>query len=512
VTGPRQREGADVAVPEPSRAGRLSDEAHRAARNAVTLGTSLVATWTVAILVRLYLPRRLGPSTFGLYSFAESLAMTSIAFISLGVEGYSLREVAARPRHASDYFGGLVVIRLLLGALVVVGVLGLLAATGPLEALRLAPIFAAGFVLSSIGATLAAFLQANATVGRLAVTNVVAKVLWGGLMAVALGIRAPLEVLAGVFMVSETVRVALLYRESRRRLDLAFCVDWMATRAVVIAAVPYYANSVALSLNRLDVTVLGFMAGSTEVGWYGAAANFSLLISLLLPLASSVLLPTLMRVYASSEEALWFVTRRVAEGLLVVSVPLALLVALGADIWVRLAFGVEYMPAASSLRVIAMQAVFTYAATFTSMVLIVIGRRWTVTMTSVIGVIAIPLLGVIFIPIGLRLLGPGGAGAGAALGALGAEAMIVGIQCTVIGTVAFGRRTASLVGRFALLGGSVVALHVLLAPLGGPARLALDAAAYVGVGTQVGLLPLGKVVGLVSELVSPRNAEGQGLS
>lgn len=489
--------------------GQLSDEARLAVRNASKLGLSLVATWVVAMLVRLYLPRHLGPEAFGLYNFAESFTLTCFAFLTLGVDGYSLREIPARPGHATDYFGGLVVIRSILGGLLVGGVWLLLARTGPAGSPPLVVTFGAGYLLYSIANSLAAFLQANATVDRLALSNVIAKVLWGGLMASALVAGASLSVLAGVLAVSEGARVLILYRESQRRLDLRFRIDWRATVRVIWEAVPYFATAVALYLNRLEVAVLGFMAGNEEVGWYGAAGNFSMLVCLLLPLMSSVLLPTLRRVHARSEEDLWRVIHRVTEGIFVTCVPLALFVGLGADIWVRVAFGEEFASAAPSLRVLAIQVLLTYMASLTSLALIVIGRRWTVTMSSVLGLVANPLVGVTAILIFSRLLGPGGAGAGAAMGAIGAEAVVLGIQGTVLGARMFGARTRALLFRCALLSAGVVILHLLLAPLG-PLRLLVGAVAYLAVGVPLGVLPVREVAGLARELTSSRREPAAG--
>jgi O-antigen/teichoic acid export membrane protein len=494
----------ELATPEPSRAAaRLTPETRTAFRNASKLGVSLLATWGVATVVRLYLPRHLGPAEFGLYNFAESFAMTCFAFLSLGVEGYSLRELVDRPRHASDYFGGLVLLRTLLGALLVAVAYALLSETGPAGSASLVAVFGAGYLLFSTVNTLASFLQANATVDRLAVANVVAKVLWGVLMVAGIASGAPLSTLALVLAVSEGAKAVILYRESHRQLGLLFRVDWRATLRVLWAALPYFATAVALYLNRTDVAVLGFMAGNEEVGWYGAAGNFSLLVFLLYPLMPSVLLPTLRRVHARSEEELWRMLQLVTEGILVVCVPLALVVGLGAELWVRIVFGAEFANAAPSLRVLALQALFTYMASLSSLAMIVIGRRWTVTTISLFGVAAGPLVAFFMIPVLGRLVGPGGAGAGAALGAIATEAVVLGAQGFVLGARAFGRRSFSLIARCAGLGAAIVALHVLLAPLG-PLRLLVDAAAYAAIGVPLGVLPLGRLLRLAREIAASR--------
>lgn len=419
------------------------------------------------------------------------------------MDGYSLREVAARPRHASEFFGGVVTLRFGLGLLLAAGLAGVLAATASEEAARLVAVFAVGYLFSSIAGTLAAFLQANATVGRLAAANVAAKVAWGGLMFLALLLRLPLEALALILALSEGLRAALLYVECRKQLGLAFRVDAAATRAVLWAAVPYFATGVAVNLNRLDVAVLGLLAGKQEVGWYGAASTVTLLVLLLLPLLPSVVLPTLMRTQQRSAADHWRMVRAVTVGIAVTCVPLALVVGLGAATWVRLLFGAEFAYAAPSLRVLALQALFTYSASLTALVLIVEGRRWTVTLVSVIGVVATPVLGLLLIPPLARHLGPGGAGAGAALGVIGSEALVFALQGMAIGLHRFGTRALGIVARCLLLGAAAVGVDALLAPLGAW-RLAGAGLFYVGVGLPLGVLPVTEVAGLVRELLRAR--------
>lgn len=485
---------------------RLSAETQRAARSALQLGLSLVGTWSVAIVVRLYLPRQLGPSDFGLYSFTEGLAATAIASLSLGIDSYTLRELPNRPGHASDYFGGTVVLRALLGLLVATGLAAamLLTGRGPTAA-RLAVVFALGYLVAGTAQLLAACLQASANVGRLAVVNVVTKLVWGAAILIALSLAVPLELLAAAFVLAESLKLLLLYQEGRDRLGIRFRVDRAATLAVAAASVPYFANSVAISLNRLDIVVLGFMAGAEVVGWYGAAGNFSLLVFLLLPLMGSVVLPLLARVRARSEDDFLAVMGRLTQGIVIVTTPLALMVALGAELWVRLAFGDAFVPAAVTLRVLAPLSLLTYVASLLSMALITLDRRWTVTFTSIVGLVVNPLLCAALIPAGARLLGPGGAGAGAALGVVGMELTIIGLQLRAVGLRVLGPGAPAVMARCLLACVAPVALHALTPGLG-DLRLALDAVAYLLAAVALGVLPLRRLRDLAREVLAARPA------
>src|SRR5690606_19312243 len=99
------------------------------------LTASLVGTLGVAVTVRIWMPRYLGPDAFGVLHFAEEFAAACMFFTSLGVETYIKRDVAPRPEHASDFFGGLIQVRLLATVVVWMAMAALLLSMGksPLE-------------------------------------------------------------------------------------------------------------------------------------------------------------------------------------------------------------------------------------------------------------------------------------------------------------------------------------------------------------------------------------------
>lgn len=486
---------------------RFAEEAGFAARNAIKLGLSLVATWGVAILVRLYLPRQLGPDRFGLYSFLDSLASSAVAFTSLGIDGYTQREIPVRPRHASDYFGGILLLRVALGVLVMGGLfVGLLASGRGLEAAGIGVVFGAAYVVRVATQSQSALLVAHGTVNRLAVTNVVTKIAWGVLVAVAFWLGGSLAALATAFLAGELLRAPLLHAEARRRLELRLRLDPSASWRVVLASTPFYANQVTMNLSRLDVPVLSFMAHDDRVvGWYGAAMSFSLLVYLLSPVLDAVLLPLMSRLRSSSEADMWRLVHRSAEALIALATPLALLVILGADVCVRLAFGDAYAPAAGSLRVFAVQSVLAYLTLLMSNALIALGRSWTVTLSSVVGLVMRPLLIVALIPPCARLFGVGGAGVGAALGLAASEVVVLAVMLHGVGWSALGADTNRLLLRCALLCAATALLHAALAPLG-IWRLPLDGAAYLAGALALRALPVRQITSLAREVMASRRS------
>jgi O-antigen/teichoic acid export membrane protein len=476
------------------------------ARNAITLGASLMATWSVALIVRFHLPRHLGPEDFGTFNFCDSFAAAFSIFLGLGLETYIQKEIPVRPEHASEFFGGVIALRAALSASLLALMTGVLLATHrPSSTVHVALVFGLAQYFIGLNATLSTMLQASTRVGRLAVSNVLGKLVWATGIVVGIWLHASLFALALPMLVAELLRTMLLYPTARRELALVFRLDAHAVRAVVIASVPFYVNTIAISLGaRLDVSMLEFLSSDKEVGWYSAANNFASLAMLLSPVVSWVLLPLLSRAAKRSHDEVFTIVRRSIEGLVVLSIPVTMVIALGADLWVRVVFGAKFAAAAVSLRVLAPIFVLTYIAILLASALIILGRSWTLTFTSLIGLASLPVFIWLLVPLTARL-GPGGAGTGAALGQIAMETLTVTLFLGSVGRRAFDRRSLVAIGKSLAVCAMVVGMHPLLEPLG-HARIAVEAAAYACLAVAVGAIRFREVTSGIRAIMSERRS------
>ncbi len=479
----------------------LSGDTRTALRNAAKLAVSLVATWSVGIVVRFWLPRHLGPEQFGLFSFAEGLAATALVGITLGVDTYIQKEIPIRPEIASDFYGGITLARAVLSALLI-GVLLLMPVGDRQPEVRyLLLVFAIGHFAFTVNYTLAALLQANATVDEVARTNVATKVLWGLGMFGGILLDLPLIAFALVFAASEIVKAVFLQLAARRRLALRFKVDATASWAVAVASLGFYASTIAHILGqRLDVALLGFLTYDTEVGWYGASQTLASITLLLAPVLTAVLTPLYARSRKRSHEELLSVLRRALEGIVTVTAPVALFLALGAEIWVQIAFGAEYAPAAGSLRMLAPLFVLIYVSILLASCLVVEGRGWTLTAVALVGVSVNAAAGWILAPLFGTWFGPGGVGRGMALAGVVKEAVVVACFLAALGVGTIDRDRWSIIGRTAIAAAATTAVHLLLAPLG-HWRLLADGLAYALLAVLFGAVRPSMLASLARELV-----------
>jgi O-antigen/teichoic acid export membrane protein len=479
-------EGAPIEHHSPSMShGIDATDIAVAVRNAMKLGLSLIATWGLALVVRIQLPRHLGPIAFGNFNFADSFSAAFFVFIGFGLETYVQKEVSVRPEHASDFFGGAVVVRTIAS----VALFGMMAATlvlthRPPKLFGLVLICAIAQYLMNLGQLLSSMLRASTNVGVLATVNVVSKLLWASGIAAGIYLDAPLVVLALPALLGEVLRCVVLWRAAQTSVGLRWRIDRVATTRVLISSLPYFAASIAVTLvNRLDVSMLEFMSPGPEVGWYSAASNLGSLAMFLSPLIWWVLMPLLARAKHRSSQEFYLILRRVLEAFLVAAIPVTLIIALGAEFWVRLAFGAAFAPAALSLQVLAPMFVATYACVVLAIGIMLMDRPWVVTGVSICGIMLQPILTFSANRV-IGRLGMGCAGASAALGVVGMEVFQMCVFLWFLRRHAIDRRNFSAVGKSALIALAIVPLDHFLKPLG-PVRLVIDLVAFVGIALLV---------------------------
>lgn len=399
-----------------------------ALRNALTLGLSLVATWSVALLVRLYLPRRLGPEVFGVYDFAESFAIAATAVLTFGIDTYIQKEVAVRPAHGSEFFGGISLLRFLISPILLAGCYIFLETVGrPPAAQHVALLYTAAQIIVITNSNTASLIQASCKVSGLAAINVGSKILWGASVATVLLLGKGLLTITAMLFCSEILRAAALLYLAKRHVGLVLRLDWKVVPRVLVTCLPLalgqFSISVYASAGRV---ILAKMTGDIEVGWYGAANNLTNIALFLAPLINSALLPVLSRAAARSEEDLNTMLAQSVELLFMISLPAALVMGLGADIWTAWLLGPAYAPSGLSLRIFSVLFVVEYISMLLATGLMQRGHLWWIAIVSLVGLMIKPVLGYLLLRPFAALFGPGGAAAGIALSVLISEVLIIG--------------------------------------------------------------------------------------
>jgi O-antigen/teichoic acid export membrane protein len=455
-------------------------EIRLAATNAIKLGSSLLATWGIALVARLFIPRFLGPDRFGILNFADAFTATAFVVLGLGLDTYVRKEISVRPAHASDFVGGIVALRMIMLVLVYGGMEIILRYTGRSAEVRMLVYIMGAAQFFIVGSTTSAgLLQATGQVTEMSVLSVVTKVVWAVGIALAIWLKLGLWAFAAAMAASEGLKAMVLFALARKHVGFALTIDARATGAVILASLPFYISGLATTIyDKIGVSLLAFMGSDREVGWYGAAAGLAGLTLLLAPLISWVLIPLFARAAAASAAELSLMVRRSLEFILTMTIPVSLMMCVGADIWIKILFGANFAPAAMALRVLAVANLMMYVSIVCAYALAVSNLPWRMSAVFASGMLVNPVCNLLLIKPCLAL-GLGGGGAACATATLVTEIGVVTSLLTMLGRRVLNARLVSRAVKNLAVAGGVVALDALVLRPWGWVRLPLEAAIYL---------------------------------
>ena len=116
--------------------------------------------------------------------------------------------------------------------------------------------------------------------------------------------------------------------------------------------------------------------------------------------------------------------RRSLEWTLAFAIPIAMMLGLGADVIVRTVFGPKFEPAVGAMRMLMPIFVVVYVAMLGATAMILLDRSWTVTMVTILSLVANAALNLLSCGRRWHALGEGGAGIGAAAVSVSTEAVV----------------------------------------------------------------------------------------
>ncbi|MFO7630943.1 MAG: flippase [Caldilinea sp.] len=294
---------ASSAPPEP---GIASHTGRRVLINTGALTSASLWRIAISFVLQVLIARRLGVEGLGHYTIALAYLNVSQVITELGLPMLLVRDLAQNPTQRRAYF------RWLLGIQIFTSILTWLALIGLSSALPFAPVTAASLWL--VGASLPFYAVTSAahtlfqagermelvmgvevTINTL-ILLVSLGVLWMGGDELAL-----IAVIIVTQALSATICVILLARSRLLTgLQEPVAVD---LHALLRQTMPFFGLSLSdVLLQRLDILLLGFIAGPAVTGIYSAAYNIVRVLMKLIQSFLRALYPTLSRFQRHSTE------------------------------------------------------------------------------------------------------------------------------------------------------------------------------------------------------------------
>jgi O-antigen/teichoic acid export membrane protein len=340
--------------------------------------------------------RSLDDAHYGQFTALVTYTALTTVLVDLGFNTLYIREAARHPAEISRYLSNLVSLRLLSS------VLALLVLAGALQVAGLYPLLVPGFVLmvlNSYANLLRGTFYAMQRLGFEAVAIVLESVILLGLVLYGAMSHMPVAFFIWAYAASYGFScvfflAVLLGRRTVRlgwRLEIDFITRWLWS------GLPFALTFVITTLYfKIDVPILQYFRGLTEVGWYGAAYKpFEALLFVPLTMLQ-VVFPVLSALHHDSPGRMPEAVARFFRILLLAGWPAGVGMFVLAPDLSRLLF--PYPQSEPALEILSIAIVFMFVNNAFIGALSSIDRQWLFTWAALISLAANLLLNLALIP------------------------------------------------------------------------------------------------------------------
>jgi len=380
-----------------------------------TAGTLALNTATLALgfVTTVLLSRLLGATGYGAYAFAVAWATLLTAFAGLGLSPLVVRNVASASATARWgelrgvlRWANVVVLGTALVTIVAAAIAGLallqngnvllqpflvgLLLVAPLSLTTLRQSAMQGLGKVVLGRVPETLVAPGLFVGIAVTTNLA---LAGGLSA-ASTVAAQLLATIVAFALGTVLLMRSLPQPARMAAPEIHGRDWSRS------AVPFFVIGLLSSANtQVGLLVLGTVGDVADAGVFAVAARTTSFVGFLMLAATYPLMPTLARIHANGDTArLRHAVTRSARVIVLLTLPVAVLIAVFAHPILSILFGAEFGAGTTATRILVIGEVARVVVGVAAIALLMSGFEADLSRALALGAIANVLLAITLVP------------------------------------------------------------------------------------------------------------------
>jgi O-antigen/teichoic acid export membrane protein/GT2 family glycosyltransferase len=386
----------------------------RVVRNIIALAVNQIGTWSISLLITLVVPPYLGPTRYGLYAFTIAYVGLFALVMNLGTGTYLTWRIAREPEQAG---------RLTFNTLILQIPLTLAAGALALVALRaldqqpliytLAAITVVSAGVSALSATLGAALAGFQLLRAPARLGLMTMAMSATLVVAGVVRHADLIYLVTAGVVSQCVGFVALLVYARRKIALKPQLDLRLWRTIVLGGLPFFGWSAALLIyGQIDISMVKFIAGDAQVGWYSVAYRIISIPVFLPTIVISALLPALSAERSSDSAQFRTLASRGIRLVAAVGIPACVgTIMLAQGLLSLLHYPASFAQATPLIKILAWHMPVVGLDMVLATAIIAVGRQRAWTVVGLIAAIFNPLVNLWAIPYTLHHYGNGAIGA-----------------------------------------------------------------------------------------------------
>ncbi len=371
------------------------------AKNTVVLMGSQLTTWTLTLLLTIFLPRYLGPAGVGKLHFATALWMVVGIFVAFGTGMLLTKEIARTPQRTTELFSAVVVLRVVvffLGFAFTVSLLRWL--NYPADTIMVVCIIGIANLIDQFATAAQATLQGLERMSGFSVGNIVGKTIDTTVGIFLLLNGWGIYAIATLLILSTAIRCSIQFFYLKRHHDLRFAFRSAIALRMMRAGLPYLFSGIFLVCYlQMNVMIISFLISEQAVGWYSVADRLFNTLLFIPTVFMMAVFPVFSRMKLSNTPALYKLMAKSFDGLLLLGVPIGLGLTMVAGPIVNLLFGAEFVNSGPILAVLGISLIFMYQNVLLGQFLIAVDKQnqWTVVMA--LATLLLVLLDILLIPL-----------------------------------------------------------------------------------------------------------------
>lgn len=331
-------------------------------KNISALALGELVTRILGLVLVIYLARYLGETGFGRYSFAFAFTSLFLVVTDLGMNTIIIRDIAREKTLAGRYVGNILVLRgflSLISFFLIAVVINLMGYPGET---RLA-VYIVGIytIMTSFSQLTRSVFRAFEKMEYEALLNIMERLIFVSLGILVLVLGYGLIEVVSVFLIAGAANVLLSFHLTKRKFAVPKLeVDWELWKYLIGEGLPFGIAFIFINVYiKVDTVILSSMKGDAVVGWYNAAYQIPLAISLISYSMMESIFPMFSRL-GNLREELTLAYEKMFRFLSMLIIPMAAGITLLSDKIIFILYGKGYENSITILQILIWLTVFEF--------------------------------------------------------------------------------------------------------------------------------------------------------
>jgi O-antigen/teichoic acid export membrane protein len=335
---------------------KLSPDVLKVASNFGWLLSDKILQMGLALFVGIWVARYLGPSQFGIYSYAISFVGMFTPLVNMGLPSLVVRDIASDIQQKEVTLGTTFILNLIGGLVTLILSVGIIYLLEPSNNLIhiLVGIIAVGSIFQAFD-VISLWFESQVQSKNIILAKRTAYILVCAVRIWLIQIKAPLVAFACTILLElalSAIGMVITYQKKGNNLKL-WKISWLRAKELLWEGFPLVLSGIAIYLySKIDQVMLGsFLVDKSQLGFYSVAVKLAEIFDFLPLIMASSILPKLSQLKPISRELYQKNLQIYFDIMLLMWLVIVIPVSFVSQFIVTSLYGLSYAPAGTILTI-----------------------------------------------------------------------------------------------------------------------------------------------------------------